>query len=67
MKNEITNKKALKFCQALMMVEFQTYYPTTKIVLMEMGSFYGCITDILFSINNVEYKWTNMTKKVEIL
>lgn len=66
-KKEVTKKQAQRFAQALMMVNFQTYYPTTKIVLLEMGSAFGCIKDILFSINNVEYKWSNMNNRIEIL
>lgn len=56
MRKEVTTTQAKKFCKALLMVENQIDVSITKIKPLEMGQAFGCITDILFEANNVQYR-----------
>lgn len=49
------------------MVEYQIDVPITKIKPLEMGQYFGCITDILFEANNIQYRWNNLERRTRLV
>lgn len=67
MKKEVTTTQAKKFCKALLMVEYQIDVPTTKIKPLEIGQYFGHITNILFEANNIQYRWNNLERRIRLV